>query len=286
MLAPRVNKLTGADISSNALRRAKERCNNLINAQFIELDFYTQKIPGDYDLVVCSEVLYYCESKAQLRGVVTNIVSSLRAGGYVLAAHGTPWQDGVNDTGFVWDVEFNGDDFVEAFKTVGAMTVIREVRSPLYRITLFQKSAKLLTSSQHVEPNVVYVNTGSINSELAGTIKWKGAPLAREEVYAAATEHLVPILMYHSIDDECSSHPAGHYRVTRAGFEEQLISLRREGFRSISMSELSIADKGGTLCVGYPIILTFDDGYKDFIQNALPLLNKYGFTASLYIPTG
>jgi len=206
--------------------------------------------------------------------VTANIVSSLKTGGYVVTAHATPWRDGVNDTGFVWDVEFGAEDFVETFKTVGAMTVIREVRSPLYRISLLQKIEKFPAGSKPLEPTVAYVNTGFINNSLASSLKWKGAPLASRKVYEAATEHAVPILMYHSIDDASTSHPAGRYRITRERFKEQLISLRREGFRSISMSELSILDKRGTLCAGYPIILTFDDGYKDFIQNALPLLDN------------
>jgi peptidoglycan/xylan/chitin deacetylase (PgdA/CDA1 family) len=133
---------------------------------------------------------------------------------------------------------------------------------------------------------VKHANTGSINSGFVSTYHMdEERPWPGEEVYVAATEHAVPILMYHSICDERSSHPAGHYRITRAGFEEQLISLRREGFQSISMSGLPIPEKRGALSVGNPIILTFDDGYKDFIQNALPLLDKHGFTASLYIPT-
>jgi len=45
LLAPRVNELTGADISSYALRRAKERCNKFANTRLIELDFLINKYP-------------------------------------------------------------------------------------------------------------------------------------------------------------------------------------------------------------------------------------------------
>lgn len=39
------------------------------------------------------------------------------------------------------------------------------------------------------------------------------------------------------------------------------------------------------LLPGRPIIITFDDGYKDFIENAWPLLDGAGFTATLFIVT-
>lgn len=34
------------------------------------------------------------------------------------------------------------------------------------------------------------------------------------------------------------------------------------------------------------VAITFDDGYKDFIYNALPILNKYRIPATLFTPTG
>src|SRR5258708_37232004 len=34
-----------------------------------------------------------------------------------------------------------------------------------------------------------------------------------------------------------------------------------------------------------PVVLTFDDGYADFFTEALPVLKRYGFVATLYVPT-
>ena len=36
---------------------------------------------------------------------------------------------------------------------------------------------------------------------------------------------------------------------------------------------------------GKPIVLTFDDAYGDFYYNAWPLLRKYGFRATVFVPT-
>ena len=58
-LAPRVERLLAADISSIALQRAATRCSRLRNIDFRQLDIVKDRIDGNYDLITCSEVLYY-----------------------------------------------------------------------------------------------------------------------------------------------------------------------------------------------------------------------------------
>lgn len=93
----------------------------------------------------------------------------------------------------------------------------------------------------------------------------------------------IPLVwMYHSIapyDDD-------PYEVTMTPqrFEKQLQWLRRRGLRGVSMGELLQARSEGRArrLVG----LTFDDGYQDFVSNALPVLQRYGFTATLFVLAG
>lgn len=90
------------------------------------------------------------------------------------------------------------------------------------------------------------------------------------------------VLMYHSV----SAYAEDPYLVTvdPARFERQLRWLRGRGLRGVSMRELVLAaargrDRG---LVG----LTFDDGYVDFADNALPALLRHGCTATVFVIAG
>jgi peptidoglycan/xylan/chitin deacetylase (PgdA/CDA1 family) len=93
--------------------------------------------------------------------------------------------------------------------------------------------------------------------------------------------HLPLVLMYHSV----APYEHDPYLVTvhPARFEQQLRWLHRRGLRGTSMRELLAARWAGTDrgLVG----LTFDDGYADFGEHALPALARFGFTATVFVIT-
>ncbi|OUM42102.1 polysaccharide deacetylase family protein [Arthrobacter sedimenti] len=89
--------------------------------------------------------------------------------------------------------------------------------------------------------------------------------------------------MYHSISR--SSLPDPHrLRVHPDRLDRHLRLLRRSGFRGVSLSELLRAQERGEArgLVG----LTFDDGYTDYVEHALPALQRYGMTSTLYAVAG
>jgi peptidoglycan/xylan/chitin deacetylase (PgdA/CDA1 family) len=85
------------------------------------------------------------------------------------------------------------------------------------------------------------------------------------------------VLMYHSI-------PQGQLRnrfeVPAENFAAQMEWLQRTGWRGASVRE-ALAGFGEPM-----VALTFDDGYDDFYANAFPVLNHYGFSATVFLPTG
>ncbi|HQE91946.1 MAG TPA: polysaccharide deacetylase family protein [Anaerolineae bacterium] len=95
----------------------------------------------------------------------------------------------------------------------------------------------------------------------------------------------VPILMYHYISELPAD--ADVYRrdltVIPARFEEQLQYLQAQGYQSIFLADIYATLTTGQPLPEKPIVLTFDDGYKDAYTGALPLLQKYGFVGEFFL---
>jgi len=106
-----------------------------------------------------------------------------------------------------------------------------------------------------------------------------------EAMVTSAARLRVPILMYHEIAQPPDS--ASHLAVSPAAFAEQLAYLHGERFKTITVAELSAALMGCTEKLPErTVVLTFDDGYEDFHSQAMPLLERYGFTATVFVTTG
>lgn len=95
----------------------------------------------------------------------------------------------------------------------------------------------------------------------------------------------VPILMYHSVNDAPAT-SARALSVAPATFAAQLRYLRRRGFTGLTFGELCERGRAGQPLPPRPIVLTFDDGYADFIEEALPVMIEQGFPATLFVTTG
>jgi peptidoglycan/xylan/chitin deacetylase (PgdA/CDA1 family) len=66
-------------------------------------------------------------------------------------------------------------------------------------------------------------------------------------------------------------------------FEAQIATLKNHGYTFITMRHLGEALKGTYTMPKKPIILTFDDGYKDFYTDVFPILKKYDVPATAYV---
>jgi peptidoglycan/xylan/chitin deacetylase (PgdA/CDA1 family) len=108
-------------------------------------------------------------------------------------------------------------------------------------------------------------------------------PLARLRPHGTR----IPILMYHSISDvdDSSRHP--YYRTVTAPrvFDRQLQFLHDRGYKTISLSEAVQFLRRPEADVEKTIVITFDDGFKDFYTSAFPILSRYGYSATVFLPT-
>jgi peptidoglycan/xylan/chitin deacetylase (PgdA/CDA1 family) len=98
----------------------------------------------------------------------------------------------------------------------------------------------------------------------------------------------IPILMYHSISQPANSADPGFKAlcVPPALFADQVDYLYSRGYTILNVSQLVNIFTSNALLPERPVVLTFDDGYADFYDHALPVLSRYHLTATLYIATG
>lgn len=91
----------------------------------------------------------------------------------------------------------------------------------------------------------------------------------------------VPTLMYHHVAKE-----AANLTVTTEFFRKQMEYLRDRGYTVIGMGELIAFFDQGQGLANKPILLTFDDAYDDFFNEAYPILREFSFKATMFTPTG
>jgi peptidoglycan/xylan/chitin deacetylase (PgdA/CDA1 family) len=97
----------------------------------------------------------------------------------------------------------------------------------------------------------------------------------------------IPILMYHSIAEPAadSRHPYFGTVTSPAVFEQQMRYLHDNGFQTLSPADVFANGETSIRLVRKPVIITFDDGFRDFYTHAQPILAKFGFTGIVYLPT-
>ena len=90
--------------------------------------------------------------------------------------------------------------------------------------------------------------------------------------------------MYHSVADNggTASDPLGGIGHPTSIFQQQMEVLARD-FHPISLDEALAYVRGGRDVPRRSVVVTFDDGYADNYQVAVPLLNKIGIPATFYV---
>ncbi|MGH3029870.1 MAG: class I SAM-dependent methyltransferase [Gaiellaceae bacterium] len=163
-LARFVRSLVAADIAPTAIQRARKRCRHLDNVDFVQVDLFTDDLPGAFDLIVCSEILYFAPSEFVLRETASKLAKGLRTEGCLLAAHANVIGDDPQGAGFAWAVPFGAKRITEVISTTSALAFERELRCDLYRV---QRYRRLGSADVPPVPHVENVERGRLTENLA-----------------------------------------------------------------------------------------------------------------------
>lgn len=95
----------------------------------------------------------------------------------------------------------------------------------------------------------------------------------------------IPILVYHRIN--YAAQDAGEYTkmytIEPEWFDKHLSYLKEKGFTIIHFSDITNYFEKETPLPARPVLINFDDGYKDTYTHALPILKKHNATATLFM---
>lgn len=272
-LAPRVGRLLATDISETALVRAAERCRELDNVGTLRVDVLNDPLPGNKDLIVVSEMLYYAGD--HLKAVAAKIADALNLGGRILTAHAFLVSDAPDKPGFDWDLPYGAATIAETFAQTDGLALEKSIQTDLYRIDLWRKAT-------HIEPDIRRDGYDLPAPHVLRTLFPEGQKPGVATARQAPTR-TVPVLMYHRVAE--ADGPLKRYAVTPQQFDDHLRMLKAYGFHTLTSTEFAWYRAGHAPLKGRPIMLTFDDAYQDFADNAFPLLHRHGCTAEVFVVT-
>ena len=282
LLAPRVGHLLAADISETALERARRRCSALGNVEWRRLDLLDDPLPDALDLIVCSEVLYVLADRAALARVARRLAASLAPGGRLLCAHAFVLGDDPTRTGYDWGAAFGAKVITETLSATPGLALERSLQNELYRVDLFHRLAE---GEVAPAPHIERVELGpSPEPDFARNVVWGGAVAQRTEVGRRERTDRLPILLYHLIAEDGPADLA-RYRQAPTAFAEQMRWLRRNGYHAVTSHDVARHLAASQPFAGRPLLISFDDAYRDFHDTAWPILRAHDFTAEIFVVT-
>lgn len=90
---------------------------------------------------------------------------------------------------------------------------------------------------------------------------------------------VIPVLLYHHIFPK----PTNFITTTPAVFDKQMKVLADNGYKTISLDQLYNHLTKGAPLPKKPVLITFDDGWKNQYRYAIPILLKYKFKAAFFV---
>ena len=141
MMAEYADKITALDVSKTALKRAGENNCNCENIEFCLMNIEEETPGGKFDLVVCSEVLYYLDTRERVAGVRDRLTGLLENKGKILLVHMRLLAE--DESGCPTPVtglpRIGGKTVHGVFNESENLELIFENKKPLYMISMFEK---------------------------------------------------------------------------------------------------------------------------------------------------
>lgn len=96
----------------------------------------------------------------------------------------------------------------------------------------------------------------------------------------------IAVLMYHSISNDSEPGVASYYQLVTspARFRQHLQWLRDGGYTVVRLDEAARLI-GQSPIPKRTVVITFDDGFRDFLLHAWPVLHEFGFPATMFLAT-
>ena len=95
-------------------------------------------------------------------------------------------------------------------------------------------------------------------------------------------ERTLRVLMYHKVNDE----PENFVTIPVTLFDEQMAQLGELGYAPVSIEDVRAYYIDGATLPPRAVLISFDDGYRDNLENAAPVLQRYGYPAVIFVPIG
>ena len=95
----------------------------------------------------------------------------------------------------------------------------------------------------------------------------------------------VPVLLYHSIARPGQA-ASDRFQVTAADFAADMAAVVASGRTPLTATDYAACLNGPEPLPERPVLITFDDGFADYAHVALPILERHGLPATLFVTTG
>lgn len=275
-LAPIAAEVLATDVSPTAVARARRACAGMAQVTFGVLDLASDTIPQGFDVIVCSEVLYYLGFRDHVAAFADRIAAALPVGGHFVTCHARVANDEPDGQGFTWRHSFGARTIRDIFARTTGLRLVRDDVSDIYHVSVFRRveEGSALSSGPAIRRiPVTDALPDAIRSQLAPGTAVNGE-----------TGPAIPVLCYHRVTDDPGPPALAPFRVAPSDFAAQMDWLAEAGIQPMTLAAFESVVSEGAAVSPRSVLITFDDGYRDTLRTAVPILKERGFAATVFLP--